>query len=70
MRNNKWIITEENVVQYYDIDLNNCHLTREDFCGIIADILNKPIKESKYLKKEIYDYFFQREIRLNKGKAD
>jgi|10_taG_2_1085330.scaffolds.fasta_scaffold241218_3 hypothetical protein len=37
------------LIEYFDLDVDNCLMTRKDFCNCITDIMNNP--------KEI-DYFF------------
>ena len=35
------------LIQYFDLDRNNCLLTREDFCKIITDFINNPERTRK-----------------------
>jgi|TARA_R100001530_G_scaffold88003_2_gene61255 hypothetical protein len=32
------------LIQYFDLDNDNCLLTREDFCNVITDFINDPEK--------------------------
>ena len=54
--------TKEMIVQYFEIDTDNCLTKREDFCETIAQILNNPVKSREYWSKEITEYYNEREI--------
>ena len=50
-------ITKEDVAMFFEMDINNCLLKKEDFCGIVASFINDPISTSKLYKDEINLYF-------------
>ena len=41
-------LPEKALIQFFDLDIDNCLMTREDFCHCITDIMNNP-KEIDYL---------------------
>ena len=57
-------IKPHHVELYFELDLDNCDLTKKDFCGIIADFIRKPKKTSKYYQKEIETYFEERDYKV------
>ena len=57
-------ITKEMIVQYFDVDISECLMSKEDFCEEIAIILNNPMKESKHWIKEISEYYSERNINI------
>ena len=46
-------IDKEDVMMFFELDIDNCLLTRKDFCEIIASFIKDPIKTknkgNKYL---------------------
>tara|TARA_R100000329_G_C7511470_1_gene180136 strand:- start:374 stop:559 length:186 start_codon:yes stop_codon:yes gene_type:complete len=57
-------IKPHHVELYFELDLDNCDLTRKDFCKIISEFIQKPKKTSKYYKQEIKTYFEEREYKI------
>ena len=45
-------LPKEALIQYFELDLDNCLLTRKDFCNIITKIINDP-KEINSLIDEL-----------------
>ena len=45
-------LPEKALIQFFDLDIDNCLMTREDFCHCITDIMNNP-KEIDYLFNEL-----------------
>lgn len=41
------------LIQYFDLDVDNCLMTREDFCNIITDFINDPEKERNWFLDEL-----------------
>lgn len=37
------------LIQYFDLDLNNCLMAKENFCNIITDFINDPEERNRYL---------------------
>ena len=61
-------VTKEMIVQYLDVDVGACRMSKEDFCEQIATILNNPAKERKHWLKEISEYLnIKYCIALNSG---
>tara|TARA_R100001530_G_C4251951_1_gene138081 strand:+ start:94 stop:678 length:585 start_codon:yes stop_codon:yes gene_type:complete len=58
----KKVITKEMLTQYYELDVGNCLMTKEDFCEHIAEILNKPVESKISMIKEITEYYEERDI--------
>ena len=58
----KKVITKEMLTQYYELDVGNCLMTKEDFCEHIAEILNKPVESKISITKEITEYYEERDI--------
>ena len=54
------IIDKEDVVMFFELDIDNCLLTRKDFCEVIASFINDPISTSKLYREEINLYFEER----------
>ena len=54
------IIDKEDVVMFFELDIDNCLLTRKDFCEVIASFINDPISTSKLYRDEINLYFEER----------
>lgn len=54
------IIDKEDVVMFFELDIDNCLLTRKDFCEVIASFINDPISTSKLYREEIDLYFEER----------
>jgi len=50
-------INKEDVMMFFELDINNCLLKKEDFCGIVASFINDPIPMSKLYRDEINLYF-------------
>tara|TARA_B100000424_G_C22802520_1_gene430361 strand:- start:182 stop:370 length:189 start_codon:yes stop_codon:yes gene_type:complete len=50
-------IDKEDVMMFFELDLDNCKLTRKDFCQVIASFINDPISTSKLYRDEINLYF-------------
>ena len=57
-------VTKEMIVQYLDVDVGACRMSKEDFCEQIATILNNPTKERKHWLKEISEYYSERNINI------
>ena len=54
------IIDKEDVMMFFELDIDNCLLTRKDFCEVIASFINDPISTSKLYREEINLYFEER----------
>jgi len=54
------IIDKEDVMMFFELDIDNCLLTRKDFCEVIASFINDPISTSKLYRDEINLYFEER----------
>ena len=50
-------ITKEDVAMFFELDIDNCKLKKEDFCEVIASFINDPISTSKLYREEINLYF-------------
>ena len=50
-------IDKEDVMMFFELDIDNCILKKEDFCEIIASFINDPISTSKLYREEINLYF-------------
>jgi|DEB0MinimDraft_6_1074348.scaffolds.fasta_scaffold21869_4 hypothetical protein len=37
------------LIQYFDLDLDNCLMAKEEFCNIITDFINDPEERNRYL---------------------
>ena len=48
------------LIQYFDLDRNNCLLTREDFCNIITDFINDPERTRKAYLEELKTWINER----------
>tara|TARA_R100000700_G_scaffold21470_1_gene28179 strand:- start:472 stop:966 length:495 start_codon:yes stop_codon:yes gene_type:complete len=48
------------LIQYFDLDVNNCLMAREDFCNIITDFINDPEKERNDLLGHLKDWINDR----------
>ena len=53
-------LNTENIEFFFELDINNCYLNKSDFCGIIADFINNPVKTKKLYIKNIIDYYNER----------
>ena len=53
-------IDKEDVMMFFEVDIDNCLLTRKDFCEVIASFINDPIPTSKLYREEINLYFEER----------
>ena len=53
-------INKEDVMMFFELDIDNCLLTRKDFCEVIASFINDPISTSKLYREEINLYFEER----------
>ena len=53
-------IDKEDVRRFFELDIDNCLLTRKDFCEVIASFINDPISTSKLYREEINLYFEER----------
>jgi len=53
-------IDKEDVMMFFELDIDNCLLTRKDFCEVIASFINDPISTSKLYREEINLYFEER----------
>jgi len=51
------IIDKEDVIMFFELDIDNCNLTRKDFCEIISSFINDPVLVSNLYRDEINDYF-------------
>lgn len=51
---------QERIEQFFELDLENCLLTRKDFCEIIASFIKDPIKTRDHYLEEINLYFEER----------
>jgi len=50
-------IDKEDVMMFFELDIDNCKLKKKDFCEMIASFINDPISTSKLYKDEINLYF-------------
>tara|TARA_R100000995_G_C3380649_1_gene75842 strand:+ start:315 stop:506 length:192 start_codon:yes stop_codon:yes gene_type:complete len=50
-------IDKEDVMMFFELDIDNCKLKKKDFCEIIASFINDPIPMSKLYRDEINLYF-------------
>mgnify|MGYP003108531175 FL=1 len=50
-------IDKEDVMMFFELDIDNCKLNKKDFCEIIASFINDPISTSKLYREEINLYF-------------
>lgn len=41
------------LIQYFDLDLDNCLLTRTDLCNVITDFINNPERARKAYLDEL-----------------
>tara|TARA_R100001443_G_scaffold36590_2_gene50395 strand:+ start:100 stop:609 length:510 start_codon:yes stop_codon:yes gene_type:complete len=48
------------LIQYFDLDRNNCLMAREDFCNIITDFINDPEKERNELLEHLKNWTNER----------
>ncbi len=53
-------IDKEDVMMFFELDIDNCLLTRKDFCEIIASFIKDPIKTRDHYLEEINLYFEER----------
>ena len=53
-------IDKEDVMMFFELDIDNCLLTKKDFCEVIASFINDPISTSKLYRDEINLYFEER----------
>ncbi len=53
-------IDKEDVMMFFELDIDNCLLTRKDFCEIIASFIKDPIKTRDHYLQEINLYFEER----------
>jgi hypothetical protein len=50
-------IDKEDVMTFFELDIDNCKLKKKDFCEVIASFINDPISTSKLYREEINLYF-------------
>ena len=50
-------IDKEDVMMFFELDIDNYKLKKKDFCEMIASFINDPISTSKLYKDEINLYF-------------
>ena len=53
-------ITEEHLIKYFEIDLDNCILTNKSWVTYLAKLINDPIGETNDWHKEIEEYWEER----------
>ena len=53
-------IDKEDVILFFELDIDNCLLTRKDFCEIIASFIKDPIKTRDHYLNKINLYFEER----------
>ena len=51
-------LPNEALISYFDLDVDNCLMTRDDFWGLITKLINNP-------EKEIQDYYNELIIWVN-----
>tara|TARA_R110000764_G_scaffold157658_3_gene245513 strand:- start:216 stop:530 length:315 start_codon:yes stop_codon:yes gene_type:complete len=51
-------LPNEALISYFDLDVDNCLMTRDDFCNLITKLINNP-------EKEIQDYYDELIIWVN-----
>tara|TARA_R110002167_G_scaffold139014_1_gene326411 strand:+ start:445 stop:711 length:267 start_codon:yes stop_codon:yes gene_type:complete len=51
-------LPNEALIEYFDLDVDNCLMTREDFCNLITKLINNP-------EKEIQSYYDELKIWVN-----
>ena len=62
MNYNKKTITLEHIIQYFEIDIDNCLLTKKDFAKHIHALITNPEKEISNWENEIEEYYNEREL--------
>ena len=50
-------IDKEDVIMFFELDIDNCKMKQEDFCELIASFINNPTSTSKLYRDEINLYF-------------
>lgn len=54
-------ITFQHIIEYLEIDLDNCLLTKKDFAKYIYDLIKNPKKEIQQWENEIEEYYNERD---------
>ena len=60
-------ITLEHIIHYFEIDLDNCLLTKKDFCKYIHELIINTDEEIVEWEHQIEEYYKGREIDIWKG---
>ena len=55
-------ITLQQVIEYFEIDLDNCYLDQRDFCEEIYKLISNPEKEISKWEKKIEEYYEERDV--------
>ena len=53
-------ITKEDVKMFFKLDIDDCKMTRKDFCEVIASFMNEPISTSEFYMSEMNLFFEDR----------
>ena len=56
------VITLQQIIEYYEIDIDNCYLNQRDFCKDIYKLITNPEKEISKWEKKIEEYYGDRDV--------
>jgi hypothetical protein len=55
-------ITIQQIIEYFEIDLDNCYLDQRDFCKEIYKLILNPEKEISNWESKIEEYYKERDV--------